>query len=225
MTSRPDARRGAAARGLAAAIAKEAARVGGVFCTLRTFSPCAPAAPWETFGLVHGAAGARPLWFVSDHGVMRTASVLVAGARGADDRFESPKGPLLAPELGALVARSAAALGVARPERPTVLDAAVAILDAARASGAGDVRCTVLGRWEGVLGARFDVSTEVEARPLGPLCFVWQRADALTVAFATRSAAGRLVVPTDEAPLHALAELPAVAHRAAQAMAALRGRG
>ncbi len=213
MTSRPESSRGGAARGLAGAIAKEAGRLHGGFFTLRSFPPSALDAPWETFGFVNDALGARPLWFVSDHGVMRTASVLVAAEQGADDRFESPKGPLLAPELGELVASSARVL--ARSERPTVLDAAVAILDAALARGAPGVRCTVLGRWEGTLGARFDAAGR------GPLCFVWQRAGALTVACASRSGAGRLVVPDREMPVEGLRELAARAAEAAGVIAEL----
>lgn len=198
--------RGAAARGLAAQIAKEAARETGVFCTLRTFAPVAPDAPWETFGSVASEHGERPLFFVSDHGVMRTASVLVCDIAG--DRFVTPKGPLLPPELGALVAASARVLDA----RPTVLDAAIAILDRVHPVG---VRLEVLGRWEGVLGARFDHGR------VGPLAFVWQRAHALTIAVGARSLAGRLVVPSEERALADVEALRADVPRVVAAIAAL----
>jgi hypothetical protein len=214
MTSQPRAMKGAAARGLAGAIAREAGGAGAGFFTLHTFAPSDASAPWETFGAVHSAFGPRPLFFVSDHGVMRTASVLVVGPHPRDDRFESPKGPLLAPDLGALVARSAQALA-ARSAVPTVLDAAVAVMDAVRPLRA-DVRCTILGRWEGTLGARFD------AGAVGPLCFVWQRSAALTLALAAR-AAGKLVVPSVEEPLPDLGSLADRAREAARAIVLARG--
>ena len=196
--------RGAASRGLAAAIAKYAASEEGVFCTLRTFAPVSDSAPWETFGGVLAGPAYRPLFVVSDHGVMRNASVLVRGA-DVEDRFETPKGPLLPPKLGALVAASSRALG----DAPTILDAAFALLERVHSRG---VRLELLGRWEGTLGARFD------AGPVGPLAFFWQRPSALTLAVASRAPTGRLSVPVDEGPIATLTDLPAAVERAALAI-------
>jgi hypothetical protein len=156
---------------------------------------------------VVSAQGARPLFFVSDHGVMRTASVLVCG--DGPDRFESPKGPLLPRALGALVAASSRALTA----RTTVLDAAVAILDRVHDAG---VRLEVLGRWEGVLGARFDAGN------VGPLCFVWQRPEVLTFAVASRAPSSRLVVPTEERSIATLDLLAEALPEIARAIAAAR---
>lgn len=199
--------RGSASRGLAAAIAKHAASEEGVFCTLRTFAPVSNAAPWETFGGVVVGAAFRPLFVVSDHGVMRNASVLVRAAE-REDWFETPKGPLLPPKLGALVAASSRALG----DAPTILDAAFALLERLHPRG---VRLELLGRWEGTLGARFD------AGAVGPLAFFWQRARSITVSVASRAASGRLVVPTVESPIAQIADLPDAIARTALAVEGL----
>lgn len=200
-----------ASRGLAAAIAKHAASEEGVFCTLRTFAPATDAAPWETFGGVVVGAAFRPLFVVSDHGVMRNASVLVRDGH-REDRFETPKGPLLPPKLGALVAASSRALG----DAPTILDAAFALLERLHPRG---VRLELLGRWEGTLGARFD------AGAVGPLAFFWQRPLSLTVAVASRGASGRLRVPEAETPCARMDELPALIARTADAVERLLPMG
>ena len=183
-----------ASRAVAGAIARAASGEDGAFYTLRSFAPPSAGAAWETFGGIVSGQGYRPLFVVSDHGVMRTASVLVRD--GGGDSFETPKGPILPPKLGALARATAEQLD--RDDRPTVLDAALAIFEVVHPLG---VRLELLGRWEGTLGARFDRGSR------GPLAFVWQRQDGLTVASASVAQSGRLVVPSVERGVASLAEL------------------
>lgn len=203
MTERPRA-----SRGLAASIAKVAASRGEGFFTLRTFPSAGPAAPWETYGGVLVGERFRPLFFVDDHGVMRTASALVLG--DGEARFETPKGPILAEKMGALVAASARALD----ERPTVLDLALALREALTQHG---LRVEFLGRWEGTLGAKAMHPAS------GAIALGFLRASGLELAIARRSSSGRLVAPVEAAPIESLPAIDARVRALAAEVPALLG--